>query len=329
MDILKQMNDRTSLAEDQGQLYILKRLDPGDFALYETLQQLDNPYVVKVHKTILLQDNFYAVQDYVPGVTLAEYLKAAGPLEEMETRRLLLQVCSGLQSIHALGIVHRDINPNNLILKTDGTLCIIDFGISRMQKPDAGSDTQILGTQGYAAPEQFGFRQTTPRTDIYALGVLMNYMMTLSMPNEQMASGSLAPVIQKCLQMDEQNRYADVAELRVVLEQKAEKTAFWKRIPGFRQGVLWHKVVAVLYYLLATFFLVVAVVAGQSFYQSICYFLCFAAVLVLPVLIIFNVGNWLEKWSYTQRKDIKNKHITQGLLLVVCVLVSFVFIIIS
>lgn len=98
--------------------------------------------------------------------------------------------------MHKYSITHRDITPSNIIIGFDGVVKIIDFGISRLHKENAKHDTQVLGTEGYAAPEQFGFKQSDCKTDIYALGVLLNYMLTGHIPSEVMyRDGDVADII--------------------------------------------------------------------------------------------------------------------------------------
>ncbi|MCM1256313.1 MAG: protein kinase [Roseburia sp.] len=96
-------------------------------------------------------------------------------LPETESLDVAGQILEGLDVIHRLKLVHRDINPQNIVISSDGVVKIIDFGIGRMYKELQGRDTEFLGTAGYAAPEQFGFSQSDARTDIYSVGVILNF----------------------------------------------------------------------------------------------------------------------------------------------------------
>jgi len=91
---------------------------------------------------------------------------------------------------------------------------LMDFDTAREYKPEADRDTRVIGTAGYAAPEQFGVTQTDARADIYAIGIMMNVMLTGHHPTKQMATGRLAPLIEKCTQLDPERRYATVWELK-------------------------------------------------------------------------------------------------------------------
>ena len=90
---------------------------------------------------------------------------------------------------------------------------LIDFDAARLHKPEAAADTQILGTTGFAAPEQYGLSQSDTRTDIYSLGVLMNVMLTGQHPSQTLAEGRLGRVIGRCTQVNPEKRYRDVVHL--------------------------------------------------------------------------------------------------------------------
>ena len=80
-------------------------------------------------------------------------------------------MCDGLKELHEQKIIHRDIKPSNMILQADGRIRLIDFDAARIFKDNKATDTELLGTKDYAPPEQYGFGQTDPRSDIYSLGV--------------------------------------------------------------------------------------------------------------------------------------------------------------
>ena len=288
-EIVKQWNSNTWLVMDRGTFYVLKTVLAEDLELYKKLILVKSPYFAKVYDVTVLEDQFVAVLEYVQGETLEQYLKSRGTLEEYTTCSIAYDICQALEQLHYFGIIHRDITPKNIIITGDGTAKVIDFGISRLEKKGATRDTEFLGTAGFAAPEQYGFSQTSPRTDIYAVGVLMNYMLTLKFPNEELASGSLRPIIEQCIHIDEADRYRNVdalkSTLRKYLSNHEEATNTAKRsesdgtefslnaLPGFRHNIWWHKVVAVLYYISSFMMVLVGVpigdygLAGRCFIQ--------------------------------------------------------------
>ncbi|MBQ8063438.1 MAG: serine/threonine protein kinase, partial [Clostridia bacterium] len=262
-EIIKQWNDMTWLVMDRGSFYVCKVVSFEDLELYKKLVEIDSPYIARVYDVTLVQDRLCAVQEYIQGETLEEYLQEKGPLTEQVVCDVTLELLEGLGAMHDRGIIHRDLTPKNIIVTGDDHIKVIDFGISRVEKAGASTDTEFLGTAGFAAPEQYGFRQTSPRTDIYAVGVLMNYMLTLKIPNEELVEGTLRPIIEKCTRMDEADRYQSVEALQAVLsamqpnplKQARPQTGNW--LPGFRHGVLWHKVIAGIYYFFALTMLLV------------------------------------------------------------------------
>ena len=111
-----------------------------------------------------------------------------------------------------MAAVHRDIKPENVILRGKEAV-LIDFDAARLHKPGAQADTQVLGTTGFAAPEQYGLSQSDVRTDIYSLGVLINVMLTGEHPSKKLAGGHMGRVVHRCTQVNPQKRYKDVLHL--------------------------------------------------------------------------------------------------------------------
>lgn len=110
-------------------------------------------------------------------------------------------------------VIHRDIKPSNIIIGKDGTIRLIDFDAASRFTPEKNRDTTLMGTQGYAAPEQYGFCRSGPETDIYALGVLLNEMLTGKLPVEKTVNGPFASVVEKATAMDPENRYHSADEM--------------------------------------------------------------------------------------------------------------------
>lgn len=198
--------------------------------LWSTLAECRSSRLPHIEATYELPDRFVVVYDWVPGNTLDRYVQERGSLEESETIRIAAQICEAVGELHAHGIIHRDITPSNIIIAQDGAH-LIDFGIAREQDGEGRKrvrDTTTLGTWGYAAPEQYGFAATDARTDIYALGRLIGYMMTGVQPADasyerafascRMTSG-LRAVIDKACAFEPSARIQTAAELRDDLER--------------------------------------------------------------------------------------------------------------
>src|SRR6266571_7071778 len=152
------------------------------------LSHLDHPNLPRLYEYFQDPGHWYMVMDFIAGETLEEYQSKA------PNRRLLLsevleiglQLCRVLDYLHSQQppIIFRDLKPANIMRNHTGQLYLIDFGIARYFKPGQAKDTVALGSPGYAAPEQYGKAQTTPRADIYSLGAVLHQLLTARDPSE-------------------------------------------------------------------------------------------------------------------------------------------------
>lgn len=141
--------------------------------------RLSHPNVVAVYDVGDRDGVPYIVMEYVEGETLAELLAGRGRLAPEEAVRLAVQVCAGLEHAHAAGLVHRDVKPQNLLVGTDGTVKISDFGIARAAEATRmTTEGTILGTAGYLAPEQLAGGEITPAADVYGVGAVLYEALT-------------------------------------------------------------------------------------------------------------------------------------------------------
>ncbi len=218
-------DEKTSLVRDKktGMLYVKKEAEKDVLKIYSRLIGMrceGMAYVTKVTED-------YALLEYINGIPLDKKLERDGVMGCEEAKKHMIALCDAVAKLHKNGIIHRDITAANIIISRQGCY-LTDLGIAREKKQDKRSDTQILGTVGYAAPEQFGFMQSDERTDIYALGVVYNYMLTGCLPNEKLYSGREERIIKKCIEIDGKNRYKNVQALKKSLTK--DKTAYKKVI---------------------------------------------------------------------------------------------------
>ena len=205
-----------------GDLYMTKVFKKTyKYSLYENLSKLTHKNMPLIHEVTLLEDCFYVIEDCIAGRTLREILDDSGALGKKETLNILLQLCDVLAYLHnqPTPIIHRDITPTNIMITDNGIVKLIDFDIAREHKGEAISDTEIIGTKYFAPPEQYGFSQSDPRTDIYALGMLMTVMMTNTYEMQRMKDAQIASVIERCMMLSPNKRFQTVKKLKERLER--------------------------------------------------------------------------------------------------------------
>ena len=293
--VVKSFNPETLLAQRDGRYFVLKKIDFDDIDVIKRLMTLNNRNVVRFIELITIGNEFFCVEEYIDGITLDEYLHRYGALSDERAKQIVYEICLGLKDIHSLGIVHRDINPSNIMIDRFETVKIIDFGISRTNKIGKSSDTHILGTYGFAAPEQFGFSQTSTKSDIYSLGVLINYLKTMALPNQAKADGLLGEIVEKCTRIDESKRYNSVDEIiNAIISGKAESKKNKFALPGFRQGKRKNMIIASIYYIITIFILCMFVFDPDNIYESIYFSLFDIFLLIIPVFIFGNYLGWAD-----------------------------------
>ena len=170
-----------------------------------------HPGLPAVYDVYSLRDGAAVLEEYISGVNVAQVLET-GLYAYDGAVAVLRAVCSALCTLHENGYVHRDVKPENVMIGDGGTVKLIDFDACRQFGAKKSRDTSFLGTVGFAPPEQFGVSQSDPRSDIYALGVLLNVMLTGEHPSKKLASGKAEKIILRCTQINPEKRFATVAE---------------------------------------------------------------------------------------------------------------------
>ena len=238
---------------------MVRRISPAaDYHVLQTLCRIKHRNLMEIYDVKTQDGVCISLCEYINGMTLDMRVEYYQPFDIRSAKDILCQICDGLSQLHINGIVHRDIKPGNVMITDDGTVKIIDYSISRLIKPEQRKDTTVLGTAGYASPEQFGFTQTNGKTDIYACGVLLNYLLTGKLPNEQLHQGPLTTVIQQCIEIDENKRFASADELKKVLQgKKINRRRPFRPLPGFRSKHVFPKIITVFFYIVWIFMLFV------------------------------------------------------------------------
>ncbi len=291
--------------EPTRKLYIVKKADSRYKDYYERIATINNPHLAKILYIDHAEKTLSVVREYISGDCLSDVLKSNRILSEKQAIKITAQVCEGLTELHSQGLVHRDVNPNNILITTDGNAIIIDYGIVRSFNQSKSADTVILGTPGYAAPEQFGFTQSDQRTDIYAVGVLLNVMLTGVLPNEKLYSGTYGSIVKKCIQIDSKQRYLNMTELRDALRNQVFQThpadKFIKQIPGIRSKRTSAVVMSVIGYLFALMFVFTDFTTIKpSFTNYLCAVIYWIFILPIPLFCFGNMGGVWDKLPFTQ-----------------------------
>lgn len=197
-----------------GKRFVFRRYR-GNGDVYSKLLEVSCPNLPQIMEVAAQGENVAVLEEYIQGDSLS-FLLEDSLFTQAETSKIARQLCSALWVLHSFGAVHRDVKPENVILRGRQAV-LIDFDASRIVKDAQPSDTQVLGTTGYAAPEQYGIAQTDARADIYSLGVLMNVLCTGKHPSVELAGGRLGRIIQKCTMIAPNHRYRSVEALMEVL----------------------------------------------------------------------------------------------------------------
>ncbi len=152
------------------------------------LSHLSHPNLPRIYDHHTTPENCYLAMEFIEGETIEQCMSKApeGRLPLSEVLEIGIQLCTVLDYLHSQQppVIFRDLKPSNIMRTPRGHIYLIDFGIARHFKPGQAKDTAALGSPGYAAPEQYGRAQTTPRSDIYSLGALLHHLLTTHDPTE-------------------------------------------------------------------------------------------------------------------------------------------------
>lgn len=205
------------------------------------MKKLDHPALPRIVDIIDNGVTIYVVMDYIEGESLDKILNEYGAQPEELVVNWAKQLCDALSYLHSQKppIIYRDMKPANVMLKPEGNIKIIDFGIAREYKEQNLADTTVLGTKGYAPPEQYS-GQTDPRSDIFALGMTMHHLLTGVDPrngeayapvrqwNPELSEG-IEIIIDRCVEPAAENRYQSCADLLYDLEHPELITKGFKK----------------------------------------------------------------------------------------------------
>ena len=198
----------------------------------QLLADLVHPNLPRIYDYFTEEERSYLVMDFIEGETLEDYLehKGGGPVTLEQALDWGMQLCDVLNHLHTHHppIIFRDLKPSNVMI-SNGHIYLIDFGIARIFKPGQSHDTVAFGSPGFAAPEQYGKAQSTPRSDIYSLGALLHCLLTGVDPSEQpfffrpaselnpAVPAELEQLLMRMLELKVENRPASAKEVEKAL----------------------------------------------------------------------------------------------------------------
>lgn len=328
---------------ETGQIYVEKILTQYDKSIYDWLQQSKLSYVPQIYECMEEDGTLYLIEEYIQGITLETYIEQFGCLDLDAAGRVIEYLCRTLEKLHSHipPIVHRDIKPTNVMLQGDFkkgqgivSVYLIDFNTARVFDAERNRDTELIGTRGFAAPEQYGFLQSDARTDIYGLGVLLNYMLCGKLIRDGIYEDypEVSQIIRKATQIDPEKRYQTAEKMMQAVyqsmcfdtytdkeslndktvtvetsvisdpyERKGKIRPAWTRFlpPGFREGKVLNMVVAAIYYIFWIYFCLTVEVKdhGEPLSRTWLYvnrFVYFMMFIITP----FFWNNYLDVWNY-------------------------------
>ncbi|MEG0918553.1 MAG: protein kinase [Bacilli bacterium] len=294
------MGNDIFMEKNCSNLFIKKESDRFRRDVLQTIKDSDFFGVPKIGKIIEDGDKIIVVEEYIAGKTLQELIDEHHSFSLNEIKSIVIELCEILEQFHNLNppIIHRDIKPDNIIWENNH-LYLLDFDASKFIDETKNYDTVLLGTKGFAAPEQYGFKQSDERTDIYAIGVLINVLETGEIPNCKITNGLFKDIVNKATSMNPDDRYQRIDQLKrackFINEYKSEpKEKIDFTPPGFRSGKLLNKVIGMFGYLMVLYFFVLAFL-NKNHLDDIMY----SGIAILTLILVGVNCNYLQ---------VKDKH---------------------
>ena len=286
--------------QDTKKIFVKKILYVYNIGIYEYLHNnpiYGTPQIIEYCE----EDNkLILIEEYISGQTLQEKID----LKELSVEFItsyILDLCDILHQLHNLSspIIHRDIKPSNIIISKYNRPVLLDFNAAKFFSKSASSDTVLLGTQGYAAPEQYGFGASSPQTDIYSLGILLKEMVN-SLPE---STNQFDYIIDKCTKLTPSARFQNVLELKEELEKPHNKKSISFLPPGFRSLQPWKMLIAIPVYLMV-FWLCLSLKVENTYGLALWLERIFClGTMLLVIFATFNYQNIQSKVSLCNHKN--------------------------
>ena len=317
---------------ETARIYVKKKLVNYDMTVFQYLRDHPVHGIPRIYELIPQEHALIIIEEYISGTPLQEILKIKKTLPEQEAKDIICKLCMILRELHAVAppIIHRDIKPSNIILTPDGNVRLLDMDAAKHVHREEAQDTMLLGTKGYAAPEQYGFGSSSIETDIYSLGVLYNVLLVGDFPRVKLAEGKNGAAIKRCTSMDPTDRFRTVDDLMRAIGVRtgtdfpeATDVEGWRRFlpPGFRTGNFSKMIFAVLGYFLlitASLNLIIKDASPQRvLLNQIAFFL-------IGMTMILFTGNYLDIWRKLKITRVRYRWLQVIIIMVINILILFV-----
>ncbi len=319
--------------------YVLKQLKHFDEKIYSVIQNekiKGIPHIYEIYRSGSGDEKILVIiEEYIKAYSLTDYIKENEITEAFLVKMInsILDILEKLQNINP-PIIHRDIKPDNILVKEDGEIYLVDFNISRNYTGTKSKDTVIMGTAGFAAPEQFGFGESDIRTDIYGLGATINH--TLEKCN--FSSAKLSVIAEKCMKLSPNERFQCIDEIKECLNKSVmnngtddvnKKGSYM--LPGFRKKNPVHMLAATFVYS----FLIYCTttykhdnyISDNKVFELNANRIGFSLGLFLVFLFSCNYLNWQNKIGWLEQASGIKKVV--GIIIINLLIVLFVALIVS
>ncbi len=286
---------------------VIKYVQIEKKSIYDRLKNIECDSLPEIYDVFEADGRCVIAEKYIKGKSVEQLINENGAFTEKRAIRYMLDICRALKSVHSLKIIHRDISPDNIIIDENDNAVLLDFDIARESRKDKTTDTEILGTAGFAAPEQYGFAQTDARSDIYSMGVILNYMLTGHIVREGVYEKRFfKKIINNAVKIDPDMRYGSIEDMERALKKycgHTEAKGIFSQLisdikqtsmsdlalfplPGFRTGSVIRMAAALLAYLI----LVVMLFANSfnSARELIDFVVIYIAEIIFPMWLFGN-----------------------------------------
>lgn len=223
--------------KESQHFYVKKILSVYNIDIYKKLMDNPIPGIPKIYAMHEEDGKLTVIEEYISGISMQELITTQN-LNDDKIIHYISELCKRVEALHSFNppIIHRDIKPSNIIITPLDDLFLVDLNAARpdVQKEE---DTTLLGTKGYAAPEQYGFGSSDPRTDIYAIGMLINTLLWGEYNHEIHKNKKFKKIIKKCTMLNPDDRYKKVSSILRDLPSypKREPNIKYRFLPpGFR-----------------------------------------------------------------------------------------------